>query len=387
MGLRRVWIGALVSVAGALVATSVPAVASSAVAAGPVIGMPWVVRNEPIVNTKPPYFRGEATYRRKLAAVPGQWTPEGLEFSYQWLADGEPIEGKTGKALRPGVDQLGTRISLVVTATDASGATGMAQAGTSSRVTRLPLNVRKWTTVKGVFRFSRTVRATPPKLARKARLNYRWLRDDAPIEGARSQRYRLRAADVGHEVRVRVLARRAGYYTRELESRPREVSHLRPTRKFFTYSVATRGPVNADLGIFRTQAHQTFDDPRGWRAAGIGFRRVADGGDFTLVLATAATVPSFSSACSAQWSCRVGRFVIINQTRWQTASPAWTAASRSLRDYRHLVVNHETGHWLGHDHQGCPGSGPAPVMMQQSKGTGGCSFNPWPVPSERWTSR
>ena len=62
----------------------------------------------------------------------------------------------------------------------------------------------------------------------------------------------------------------------------------------------------------------------------------------------------------------------------------WNAARRSLRDYRHLVVNHETGHWLGHGHRGCAGSGPAPVMMQQSTGTGGCTFNPWPLPSERW---
>ena len=84
--------------------------------------------------------------------------------------------------------------------------------------------------------------------------------------------------------------------------------------------------------------------------------------------------------CSTQWSCRIGRFVVINQERWRHASPAWNAAGRSLRDYRHMVVNHETGHWLGRGHASCPGRGrPAPVMMQQSKGTGGCRFNPWPL--------
>ncbi len=102
------------------------------------------------------------------------------------------------------------------------------------------------------------------------------------------------------------------------------------------------------------------------------------------MLATAAQVPSFSSQCSAQWSCRVGRYVVINQTRWQHASPAWNAAGRSLRDYRHMVVNHETGHWLGLGHAGCPGAGkPAPVMMQQSKGRDGCTFNPFPTRSEQ----
>jgi hypothetical protein len=156
-----------------------------------------------------------------------------------------------------------------------------------------------------------------------------------------------------------------------------------PVRRRVTYSVTTRGAITASVADFRRLAQETYDDPRGWRNAGVEFRRVARGGDFTLVLAAASAVPSFSSTCSATWSCRVGRWVIINQDRWQHASPAWNAAGRSLRDYRHLVVNHETGHWLGRGHASCPpGGGPAPVMMQQSKGTGGCRFNPWPLPWE-----
>jgi hypothetical protein len=50
-----------------------------------------------------------------------------------------------------------------------------------------------------------------------------------------------------------------------------------------------------------------------------------------------------------------------------------------------MVVNHETGHWLGHGHLGCGGAGRlAPVMMQQSKGLDGCKHNPWPLASELW---
>ena len=117
----------------------------------------------------------------------------------------------------------------------------------------------------------------------------------------------------------------------------------------------------------------------------MAFRRVSGASDFSLVLAEASWLPRFSSVCSATWSCRAGRYVVINQTRWRYASPSWNSAHKSLRGYRHMVVNHETGHWLGHGHLGCSGPGRlAPVMMQQSKGLDGCRHNPWPLGGELW---
>ncbi|NHA00265.1 DUF3152 domain-containing protein [Nocardioides sp. W3-2-3] len=161
------------------------------------------------------------------------------------------------------------------------------------------------------------------------------------------------------------------------------VKHRVDTRRVVRYSVRTKGRVPADLARFKTLAQQTYDDPRGWRGRGVKFVRVASGGAFTLWLSEAARVPGFSSVCSAQWSCRVGRNVVINVERWQHASPAWNRAGRSLRDYRHMVVNHETGHWLGKGHASCPRPGAlAPVMQQQSKGTQGCRLNPWPTLGE-----
>jgi hypothetical protein len=164
----------------------------------------------------------------------------------------------------------------------------------------------------------------------------------------------------------------------------RRTEHRVPVQHRVTYHVATRGRISASMATFRRQAQATFEHRRGWRRAGVAFRRVARGGDFTLVLSQASRVPSFSSGCSAQWSCRVGRYVIINQTRWLRASPMWNDAGRSRRGYRHMVVNHETGHWLGHGHRSCTGRGDrAPVMQQQSIGLAGCRPNPWPTPAER----
>jgi hypothetical protein len=219
-------------------------------------------------------------------------------------------------------------------------------------------------------------------------VRYRWQRGGKPIAGATGRKYRLQPDDVGRRVTVVVTARRPGYRAASAASAAgAKVQHRVPVRRTVTYRVETRGRITG-LAVFKRQVLETYQDPRGWRSAGISFRPVRTGGTFSVVLAEASWVPRFSSVCSAQWSCRVGRYVIINQTRWRNASPAWNSAGLALRDYRHMVVNHETGHWLGHGHKSCPGPGRmAPVMQQQSKGLAGCHFNPWPLRSELWTRR
>lgn len=245
-------------------------------------------------------------------------------------------------------------------------------------------------TIVGVRRLERTLTADPGAWNPSATsYRYQWLRAGKPVAGATKKTYRLKLADFGQHLQVRVSARRVGYAEgAATTTRTAPIDHRVAVRKTFTYRIATRGRITADRARFQTLAEQSFADPRGWRAAGFAFRRVAKGGSFTLVLASAGTVPSFGAVCSSTWSCRVGRYVIINQTRWQHASPAWNAAGLALRDYRHMVINHETGHWLGHGHARCPGKGrPAPVMLTQSKGLGGCRFNPFPLPAERWSNR
>lgn len=158
-----------------------------------------------------------------------------------------------------------------------------------------------------------------------------------------------------------------------------------------TYTVMTQGSVHANMAEFKSLANQTLNDSRGWPRMGVAFQEVAANGDFSLVLASADQLPAFSPGCSTEYSCRVGRYVIINQDRWLGATPQWNSSGGSLRDYRHMVVNHETGHWLGHGHLDanpyCAGTGqPAYVMMSQSANLQGCSFNPWPLASELWST-
>lgn len=146
----------------------------------------------------------------------------------------------------------------------------------------------------------------------------------------------------------------------------------------YTYEIGYRGNIVAKKRKFVARVAKTFAAERGWSRADLAFERVPrrEASDFTVVLAAADQMTSFSSLCSPYYSCRVGRYVIINQLRWRHSVDHWPGSRRS---YRKMVINHETGHWLGVAHRSCYRAGAkAPVMQQQSKSLDGCKANAWP---------
>lgn len=364
------------TMAALLTSTAVAAsllLASPASAADPVPGTPTIV--------------GTPQYEKTLTASPGAWTPDGVTFSYQWFRDGVPVtDDSPANVTRrlSGLDDIGKLFTVRVTGTTTGSAPVSAVSAPTRPVAKATMSNTSRPSISGSARYGKKLTGRVGRWSRKVDdRDYRWLRNGRPITGAKGRHYRVRSADVGQKITFRVKARRAGFSTATAVSRPRTAGNLRSVRKVVTYSVTTRGSVGASLSNFKRQAQETYDDARGWRAMGVRFKRVSSGGDFTLVLSQASKVPSFSSGCSSTYSCRVGRFVVINETRWQNATPTWNAKRGSLRDYRHMVVNHETGHWFGRGHVGCGGTGQlAPVMQQQSKGLSGCKINPWPKKNE-----
>lgn len=357
---------------------------------GLLVASPGPASAEP-VPTAPPLVKGEPVFGQRLVAGTGRWTDfdseadgDDLTFAYQWLRDGIALPGATDRTHDLGLEDLGHRLAVEVTATDAFGESASATSAATEHVRRAELRVRTAPRVVGAARFGRVVRVEPGEVRPRAtRVRVRWLVAGRPVPQETGRTYRPRPGDVGRNVRAEVVLTVPGHTTLRQRTAPRRVGHRVDVRRTVTYSVQTRGRITTSLATFRRQAQETYEDARGWRGGGVRFVPVRRGGSFTLVLAAAAEVPRFSPVCSATWSCRVGRYVVINQERWKHASPAWNAAGGALRDYRHMVVNHETGHWLGHGHATCGGRGqPAPVMQQQSKGLDGCRFNPWPTVRE-----
>ena len=159
-------------------------------------------------------------------------------------------------------------------------------------------------------------------------------------------------------------------------------------KKIVYYKTAIWGKVEANFEDFRNKVAETLNDERGWSRANIRFVEVKSGYDLTIVLSDPGHLDF--PGCSPKLSCTDSNrnYVIINDVRWRTGTDASNAHKMSQRDYQHMVVNHEMGHWMGHHThtQRCSvNGGPAPIMLQQSSGLVNCgSMNPWPLKEELW---
>lgn len=149
------------------------------------------------------------------------------------------------------------------------------------------------------------------------------------------------------------------------------------------FHVAVEKGIDQDAEAFAGHVEAVFADERGW-TAGREWRlqRVPreDRADFTIYLASPRTRAELCGADDTYTSCRNGDKVVINLARWLLGVPDYGA---TMDVYREYVINHESGHALGHGHELCPGKGDlAPVMQQQTLGLHGCEANAWPYPDK-----
>ncbi|MGY0058671.1 DUF3152 domain-containing protein [Streptomyces sp. LZ34] len=158
------------------------------------------------------------------------------------------------------------------------------------------------------------------------------------------------------------------------------------------YRVDVEKGLPLDGELFAKAVHKTLNDDRSWGHGGTrSFDRVSSGRvDFVITLASPGT--------TAKWCAKSGldttqdnvscdsastERVMINAYRW--AQGANTFGDDKMHAYRQMLINHEVGHRLGHNHESCTRQGAlAPVMMQQTKflTTDGvtCRPNAWPYP-------
>ncbi|MFD7506709.1 DUF3152 domain-containing protein [Streptomyces sp. NPDC059850] len=158
------------------------------------------------------------------------------------------------------------------------------------------------------------------------------------------------------------------------------------------YRVDVEKGLPLDGALFAEAVHKTLNDDRSWGHGGTRtFERVSSGRpDFVITLASPGTTAVWCGKSGLDTtednvSCdsAATERVMINAYRW--AQGASTFGDDKMHSYRQMLINHEVGHRLGHNHETCSRQGAlAPVMMQQTKflATDGatCRPNAWPFP-------
>ena len=130
--------------------------------------------------------------------------------------------------------------------------------------------------------------------------------------------------------------------------------------------------VKYDSKRFRDEVTVYLAGPDGW-AQKFVFVYASSGPAKVIRLSSPSTLQK-EGCKDGSLSCATlhGHEIWLNANRWFHGS---AESKLELSAYRQYMVSHEMGHSLGYDHVKCPGSGPVPVMVQQTLGIGTCTPN------------
>jgi len=165
-----------------------------------------------------PEVTGTVQVGHTLTTTRGGYSPAPDSTTIQWYADGEPVEGATGRTLRLRPALVGARITSRISVVRDGYRTLRSASATTRAVEPGRIDVVEPFGLEGTARRGKTLTFTPGEVAPgDAEVTWTWLRDGErvadPDTNKRGTTYRLRPDDVGHVISVRVQAARDGYTT------------------------------------------------------------------------------------------------------------------------------------------------------------------------------
>lgn len=174
-------------------------------------GFIHVGRAATLKNTARPTINGTAQVGQRLTAEKGTWSMTGLDISYQWLADGVPIDGADTKGYRLGKDQRGAKIQVRVTATKTGQRVVRASSTPTPKTAPGVFTREAGPTISGVAKVGQPLTATPGTWSPRATFKYQWFAGDTRIPGATASTYTPSPMRIGKTISVQVTATREAY--------------------------------------------------------------------------------------------------------------------------------------------------------------------------------
>ena len=166
-----------------------------------------------LTNTVAPAVTGEPRVDGTLTATGGEWNPAPDTITYQWLADGAPVDGATAPDLVLTPALVGKTLAVTATASkDGYDPVSVTSAATAP-VAPGTLTVAGTPAVDGVPRLGEELTLTRPDASPQATPAVRWLRAGKPIRGATGTTYALTREDLGARISAIVRYTRPGYTT------------------------------------------------------------------------------------------------------------------------------------------------------------------------------
>jgi len=156
-------------------------------------------------RTPTPTTGGTARVGSTLSAVPGTWDTD-VAFTYQWLADGAPIAGATGKKLTLASAQHRRTISVAVTGSKPGFSPVTKTSAATARVIVAPVPV-----VKGTPKLGAKLTASTGTWTAGTALTLQWYADRVAIPGARGTSFTVTSTQSGKKIFVRVAGVKSGY--------------------------------------------------------------------------------------------------------------------------------------------------------------------------------
>lgn len=168
------------------------------------------VRNIEIRLDPAPTVTGTVRTGKALVAKPSAGSPLKTNLTYQWVAGGAAIRGATRATFKVSNAEAGKSIAVRITGQLSDLTTRTETSAVTSKAVGV-LSTSK-VSIRGTAKVGKTLRASTKSWGPKpVTLSYRWYRNGKSISGQKKSSYKLRKADQGKRITVRVTQKKSNY--------------------------------------------------------------------------------------------------------------------------------------------------------------------------------